>query len=291
MSRRLQAEKIMDSLKVLSKASQTSLNELRLIVALERAIARLERHPRLSGHLVYKGGFVLLKTFDSTRFTRDVDALAIGISRTSVVGMVEHSLKIDLYDGLWYGDIKFEDLKDQGPYGGYRFTCAFQVGEPPKEPEKIKKLSRIHIDIGFGDAIQSVPDKRAMRSILADSKPVSWSVYPLEYIFAEKLEALFSRGSANSRAKYIYDMPLIFPGCDLGILVNAITKTFEGRETPIPSSFKATASTFDLAILQRSWGSVDIPEGASTFDSSWKALMSNLEQLDAMTSATKIEKS
>lgn len=57
MSRVSQAKKVMDSLKKLAKESEhNSLNELRLIVALERAIARLERHPRLSEHLIFKGG-------------------------------------------------------------------------------------------------------------------------------------------------------------------------------------------------------------------------------------------
>ncbi len=281
MSRIMQAKKVMDALKKLAKESdRNSLNELRLVVALERAIARIERHPRLSQHLIFKGGFVLLKTVDTTRFTRDVDALAIGISRTSIVGMVEHALKLDLDDGLWFGDIEVDDLKDQGPYGGYRFNCAFQIGEPPKEKPKIKKLSRIHIDVGFGDAVKTMTAKQLMRSILVESKPVSWSVYPLAYIFAEKLEALFSRGSANSRAKDVYDMPLIFPKCDRLVLVDAITKTFKGRETAIPKSFADSASSFDLAVLRGAWKSVDLTDATVTFDSSWAALLACLEKID-----------
>lgn len=277
----MQAKKVMGALKMLAKASdRNSLNELRLVVALERAIARIERHPRLSEHLIFKGGFVLLKTVDTTRFTRDVDALAIGISRTRIVGMVEHALKIDLDDGLWFGDIEVDDLKDQGPYGGYRFNCAFQIGDPPKEKSKIKRLSRVHIDVGFGDAVKEMTAKQPMRSILVENKPVSWSVYPLEYIFAEKLEALFSRGSANSRAKDVYDMPLIFPKCDRTFLVEAITKTFDGRETPIPKSFRDEASTFDLSVLRGAWRSVDLSDTAVTFDSSWAALLSCLEKIE-----------
>ena len=64
--------------------------------------------------------------------------------------------------------------------------------------------------MGFGDALDSVPEKQSMPSILASEDPVTWSVYPFEFIFAEKMEALFSRGSNNSRSKDIYDMQLIF---------------------------------------------------------------------------------
>ncbi len=281
MSREVQAKKAMDSLKqVMKKSKGNSLNELRLVLALERAIARLDAHPRLSSHLIFKGGFVLLKTVDTTRFTRDVDALAIGISRESIVGLVDQALKVDLDDGLWFGDFKVEDLKDQGPYGGYRFNCAFQIGEPPKEKTKIKKLSRIHIDVGFGDAVKTVPDKQIMKSVWVGAKPVSWSIYPLEFIFAEKLEALFSRGSANSRAKDVYDMPLIFSKCKTTLLVDAIVKTFEGRGTPNPNSFSASASAFDLSVLKGAWRSVDLADDSIAFEDSWKALMSCLVKID-----------
>jgi hypothetical protein len=212
MSAALTPQKIMDALKKLSKSSKgSSINELRLILALERAVARLDHHQKLSRHIIFKGGFVLLKTINTFRFTRDVDALAIGLSRKHVPKLIEEALSIDLEDGLWFGDINTEDLVDQGPYGGYRFTAAFQIGIPESmEASKIKRLSRIHLDVGFGDPIEVVPKKQTMPSILKTEKPVSWSVYPFEYIFAEKLEALFSRGSSNSRAKDIYDMPLIF---------------------------------------------------------------------------------
>ena len=103
-----------------------------MIVALERAVARLEKHPKLSSHIIFKGGFVLFKTVDTTRFTRDVDALAIGISRQKVPEMVEAALNLDLNDGLWYGDLIVEDLVDQGPYGGFRFNCAFKSVIHPK---------------------------------------------------------------------------------------------------------------------------------------------------------------
>ncbi len=63
-----------------SHDSRLSINELRVIIALERAVARFEHEPLLAEHLVFKGGLVLLKSFDSLRFTRDADALAIGIS-------------------------------------------------------------------------------------------------------------------------------------------------------------------------------------------------------------------
>jgi predicted nucleotidyltransferase component of viral defense system len=45
-----------------------------------------------------------------------------------------------------------------------------------------------------------------MPSLLNNVHPVSWHVYPLEQIFAEKLETFVKRGAKNSRGKDVYDM-------------------------------------------------------------------------------------
>lgn len=137
--------------KVLKKIALTNTrlthNEWRIIVALERAIARLEQQEQLREHLVFKGGFVLLKTTVTTRFTKDVDALAVSVRRENIPPLVQAALVKDLDDGLWYGSTEVKNLDEQGLYGAYRFIVPFQIGDP--SADKIKKLSRIHIDIGF----------------------------------------------------------------------------------------------------------------------------------------------
>ena len=282
MNRITQATAVKAALKKLeNELPNYTINELRIVVALERVVARLERHAELPRHLVFKGGFVLLKTINTSRFTRDIDALALDISRENIVNMVQQALKVDLHDGFWFGDVEVEDLKNQGPYGGYRFSCAFQIGDPPKEKAKIKKLSRLHLDIGFGDALEEVPPKTMMPAMIAADKPVSWSIYPLEYIFAEKLEALISRGAGSSRAKDIYDMPLIFPSCDPKTLAEAIVSTFKIRQTAIPSSFHKTAQATDATSLSDSWGALDLPqESPIKFDRCWREFINCLAVVD-----------
>jgi predicted nucleotidyltransferase component of viral defense system len=284
MSKSFSGPKIMDALQKLSKNLKgQSINELRLILALERAIARIDNHPKISGNIVFKGGFVLLKTMTTSRFTRDVDALALGLSRKKVPNLIEEALTLDLDDGFWFGDVKTEDLEDQGPYGGFRFTAAYQIGEiPPAGSSKIKKYSRINLDVGFGDPVEVIPKKQLMPSILSQSKPVSWSVYPYEYIFAEKLEALFSRASANSRSKDIYDMPLIFKKClNKKNLLKAISRTFDNRKTQIPDSFFKTAKDYQLDMLRKAWSSVELLEDDKGFDSSWEDFLEVLHSLDS----------
>jgi len=231
---------------------------------------------------VFKGGFVLLKTTNTTRFTKDVDALAVSIRRENVPALVQSALAKDLDDGLWYGNAEVKDLDEQGLYGAYRFIVPFQIGGPPSN-HKIKKLSRIHIDIGFSDKLPLRPKKENMVSILPDTKPVSWAVYPPEYILAEKLETFVARASANSRAKDIFDLNLLFDLCqDLTEIMRAIHKTFQNRETQVPASFHKFANEINHIILKPAWMAVQLMEDNISFEESWTKFLKNLKKLDEL---------
>ena len=281
MTRQAKARAVTEALKKIVKdLPGQSFNELRVVIALERAVARLENHPKLKAHLIFKGGFVLLKTIETHRFTRDVDALASEISKVDVPLYVLNALSQDLGDGVWFGDIQVKDLIDQGAYGGIRFDCAYQLGDPPQEIEKIKKLSRVHIDIGFGDELNEPARKDEMSSIISGFDPISWKVYPFETILAEKLETIYSRGSANSRAKDVYDLVLLLKHCEnQQHLRDSIGATFKTRGTPIPNSFFESAKKLDLRQLRVSWPGIQLGHQES-FDRYWQELLECLKELD-----------
>jgi len=262
--------------KLSKEEKNLSFNDLRLLVALERAVARIEAHPKLSEHLIFKGGFVLLKTLTSNRFTRDIDALAVDLRRSQVPDLVKMALKRDLDDGLWFGDIEVEDLKDQGDYGGYRISFPFQIGEPPTAENKIKKLSRLHLDIGFGNEIEKTKVREEMPSLLPGQAPILWRIYPLEFIYSEKIQALVDRGQTSSRAKDIYDMTLIFP--KLGSpsrYWSAIQKTFETRKTPVPKNLSDFFSALDT-----SWRSVQLSPPKKPFLEIWNLFLNQIKILE-----------
>jgi hypothetical protein len=48
------------------------------VFLIERLVARLIADKKLSQNLVFKGGFVGLRVYDSPRYTIDLDALLIG---------------------------------------------------------------------------------------------------------------------------------------------------------------------------------------------------------------------
>lgn len=283
MSREEQAKVVSKALKKIAAAdSRLNHNEWRIIVAIERVIARLEQHEQLREHLVFKGGFVLLKTTNTIRFTKDADALAISIQRDDVPDMVQSALATDLNDGLWYGTAEVKNLEGQDLYGAYRFIFPFQIGDVPPA-NKVRKLSRIHIDIGFSDRLPMKPKKESMRSVLLDASPVSWAVYPPQYILAEKLETFVKRASANSRAKDIFDLNLLFDLCqDNDDIQKALQMTFDNRKTEMPESFHKFAKTVNHIIIKPAWAAMQLMEGDVSFEDSWAQFLENMKNLDGL---------
>ncbi len=281
MSRESQAKAIRNSIIKIAK-SDTSLdaNEIRVILSLERIVARLSNDPTLDKHLVYKGGFVLLKTLNSNRFTRDLDALGLDIEKELVEKLVPSALDVDLNDGFWFGDVQVESLDAQGEYGALRFNCAFQIGDPPERAEAIKKLSRLHFDVGFDDAIPSDLKKSQMSSLLGYETHVSWRVYPPEFIFSEKLQTFVNRASANSRGKDIHDLGILFDQCNSTKLTDAIQETFARRETEIPKSLVEFAKNVDTNVLEKSWNSVKLTNEDASFEDAWELFQKHLKKLD-----------
>lgn len=258
----------------LAQEKKENPNRIKAIFALERIVARLENNQKLSESLVYKGGYALYKTMPTDRLTRDVDALAHSISPEITKKLILKSLHIDLIDDIYFHDIQITDLETTGDYGGIRIDTAFSINQANIKDEKIKKLSRVHLDIGFGNLFEKTK-KIPMAAMIEEEKfKVSWSILPLEYIFAEKLQTLVIRGSANSRSKDVYDMWLISKNLsgnkDLEL---AIASVFEDRNTPKPDSFSAFITNLDKTVLQSAWSSILFSEFPVTFEKAIEELI------------------
>lgn len=279
MSREEKARKIRTQLTQMANTKDAwSINELRIVLGLERIVARLIHHKELEKHLVYKGGFVLMKAHGSDRFTRDLDALGVGIEKEKVEKLVPLALDADIQDGFWFGDVQIKPLDEQGEYGALRFDCAFQIGDP--KTDKLSKLSRLHFDVGFGDTIPTELANTSAESLLKGESPISWKVYPPEFIFSEKLQTLVERASSNSRGKDLYDLALLFDKCENKKSLNeAVKATFKTRETDIPESFHDFAKGLNLKQIEASWRSVRIAQELD-FETVWKRTLAMLKKFD-----------
>lgn len=106
------------------------------------------------------------------------------------------------------------------------------------------------------------------------SGSISWQVYPVETILAEKIHALVSKGSANSRAKDVFDIGLLLPKASPVTLQNAIQATFSYRGDSPPADIGSFLTSIDLTLLKKGWKSATshVKEGAD-FDSTYEKII------------------
>ena len=132
-------------------------------------------------------------------------------------------------------------------YPGYRITLNVSFG---------KMKDKIHIDIGIGDAVD--PENLEINLLQCKKKPlfeesISLLVYPIESIFAEKLETVLSKGGTNSRLKDYHDLFLIAKNKKITNskkLYDALASTFKNRGTTLA---KIHFDSDEIGSLQKLW--------------------------------------
>lgn len=234
----------------LSKKLAVKYADFETAFMIERLVARLMASKDLAGHLVFKGGFVCLKIYESNRYTVDLDAIIVKSKIDRILEQIKTQAETDLDDGVWF---KFEDQIDlvtQSEYGGVRHSYRAGIGPILKN---IKMAQVIHFDLGIGDPITPPPKKIQTKSYLAENGEISWLVYPIETICAEKLHALVTHGDQNSRSKDVYDLITFLPKTNLPTLKEAIHHCFDYRSTEVPESILTVLQNLDTDILARGW--------------------------------------
>lgn len=242
---------------------------------IERLVSRLVANSKLSKSLIFKGGFVGLRVYNSSRYTIDLDALLKRSNIESTLDLTRTAAETDLNDGVWF---RFEDqidLQTQGECGGIRQIFRVGFGEIPK---KISQAQILNFDLGIGDPVE--PIETIMTPLLSDEK-LSWSIYPIETIIAEKLHALIDRGELNSRSKDIYDLSVFLPNANKSRLQSALKNCFKYRETELPDRFSDILKTLDTRVLERGWQSaVKSISDAPDFQAAYDKLISYLEDFE-----------
>ncbi|MBL7671760.1 MAG: nucleotidyl transferase AbiEii/AbiGii toxin family protein [Bdellovibrionaceae bacterium] len=268
-------QKIID----LGKKLGVEPRDLETVFMIERLVARLIADKKLASNLVFKGGFVGLKVYESPRYTVDLDALLVKSNVDETLERVKQQAEIDLNDGVWFRFESQVDLATQGEYGGIRHSYRAGIGEVLKN---IKKAQVIHFDLGIGDPITPGPQKEQTPSLLGGNEEISWSVYPIETICAEKLHALISHGDENSRSKDVHDLAIFLPKVDGSTMKEALKRSFEFRSTELPTSFYAEIKKLNTARLERGWASaVDSIPNAMSFRTAFDQMLKLIGKLEA----------
>ena len=256
-------------------------NKLTILITLERVVARLLTRNFLRENLIFSGGFVMFKTFESNRFTLDLDAIIRSVSTKELNSEIESALGTDIGDGFVFWGLKDEKLEMKSGYTGVRYSFHYKTGELPHDLDKPNYYPRIHLDVVI-DSDRIIPPKKSeLESSLDLYEPLSWSIYPAEYIIADKLHATVSRSGESTRAKDIYDLSLLLPQInDVPELIKAVEYIFKVLATEVPISFHDELTSYSSETFERVWRSaVDFKKPVS-FKESWSTVLEHLKRID-----------
>lgn len=123
MTTKAKGESVRRKLTVIAKNLGVKYRDIETIFLIERLVARLIANTKLSSNLVFKGGFVGLKVYDSPRYTVDLDALLVKSNIGQTLDHAKNQAEIDLDDGVWFRFERQIDLATQGEYGGIRHVA------------------------------------------------------------------------------------------------------------------------------------------------------------------------
>ena len=238
-----------DRLQAISKEKMIPFNACWKQLLLERFLSRLARSSHVN-KFIFKGGFLLSYMMKIGRETVDLDFLLTQMTAEvkALQEVFKEIVSISSEDGFTFSFDRIEILSQPHmEYPGYRTTLKASFAQ---------MKDKIHVDIGIGDVVE--PLNREIKLLEYRGKPffeesISLLIYPIETIFAEKLETVLSKGSRNSRMKDFHDLLLLLRDKSLHsskLLHGSIKRTFDNRGTILkPIQFNASGRK----ALQQLW--------------------------------------
>lgn len=220
-------EQLKGYLRNLAKEKKISAQEILQVFMFERLIERLSMS-EYRDNLVLKGGLLVASLIGiDERTTMDMDTTIVGypVTEESMEALIKDILAVKLDDGIQFKYIGLTPIRKNDDYSNYTITLEARY-------EGI--LVPLKIDVTTGDVI--TPSKVAYDYYLSfEDKTVLIYSYPLETIFAEKLETILSRNVTNTRARDFYDLYLLYntkwDKVNLNVLKEALIATAINRET------------------------------------------------------------
>ncbi|MFT5582573.1 MAG: putative nucleotidyltransferase component of viral defense system [Cognaticolwellia sp.] len=154
--------------------------------AMGRLLFRLGQSPQAKEFFL-KGGVLVANLVEAPhRFTRDIDVLRRhGPPDPNDLRMrFEAVVSGDLADGITWGRVKTRRTEREDDYDGVKVFIEARVERHQVE---------LRVDVGFGDATEPEPTRRALTPFLPDDPPAELHAYQPETVIAEKVETLLRR--------------------------------------------------------------------------------------------------
>lgn len=169
---------------------------------LERLLDRIAAS-RFRNHFIIKGGFLIASILGvGSRSTMDIDATIkdFSVSYENVGSAFREICGVDIADQLTFSFERIEEIREKDDYLGLRVFVECRYG---------KMNVPLTVDLTTGDTI--IPHEiEYMYKCVFDDKMIPIIAYPLENVFAEKLDTIISRGVANTRTRDFYDVYTLY---------------------------------------------------------------------------------
>jgi hypothetical protein len=200
--------------------------------AMERLLYRLSRSP-YADRFILKGALMLVVWLgEEIRPTRDADLLGFGdLSEAALAKVFREVCALAVEpDAMTYlpDSIRVAAIRAEDAYGGKRVTMESRLGPTTR--------LRVQVDVGIGDVVTPEPVWVEYPSLL-ELPRMRLRAYRPETAIAEKVHAMVTLGSKNSRMRDFFDIDALAARApfDGRPLVQALRGTFERRRTPTPS--------------------------------------------------------
>ena len=129
------ARSIAQRLSNISKEMNISYRYMSTNFFIERMVSRILTTP-LKDKLIFKGGYVGLRVYDSKRYTVDLDAVLQSIKDKNRLELLQKAIESDISDGVWFKLERQEDLPLQTIRGGIKQVYRVGLGIPPENTTK-----------------------------------------------------------------------------------------------------------------------------------------------------------
>jgi hypothetical protein len=212
-----------------SREAKEEFGVLLIRYVTERFLYRLGVSPHADRFALKGAALFSVWTAQPHRPTRDLDLLGFGQMPKEELGAILAGIcAVPVQpDGLTFhpNSLELSEIRGEQESPGWRAKLLVTL-----QNARIT----VTIDVGLGDAV--IPNSAEPYPTLLDFEAPRIRMYPMEFVIAEKLEAMVSLGIRNSRMKDFFDLWFLsqqftFSGT---ALAEAISHTFTRRKTALP---------------------------------------------------------
>lgn len=223
----MNAEALKARIRNISKDKNIDPQVLMQLYFMDQFLLRLSKYEK-KDHIIVKGGMLMVALLGiTTRSTMDIDTAikSYRLSEETSIKIFTEIAKIPHDDGCKFIFKKIEKIMDDNEYQGYRiyFTGNKEVIN-----------QSLHLDLSTGDKITPKEIDLTYKTFLVGDE-IKIKSYNIETVIAEKLETVFTRGTANTRMKDFYDLfiinKILRDSLDNTVLKEAFANTVKNRET------------------------------------------------------------